>query len=546
MYRLSYWIWAKLPKNLFLAALCACVFVTISTDRAQATAAIVRTCAQIDPTQGGTPLVITNAQLDLTVVAGDRILVTDSDGDVTYRPPGSGFLITPSPAILDVGAGQAGVWIFQFFGSTATVACGIGGAVLDRSNTANHLANTFNQIGGSIFDPDGVPGNVITGGGGTNGAGFALAPNSDPFASRVDTTNPIDRMFGLANEPQGIAALADQTSNKGFNFSVDMRSLIANAQKKDGLGADGMNDGESMPHSRWNSWIAGRYTDFDDDQANADRDGHLWWITSGLSYQFSERTTVGAFSRVRQGEVDSVALNAGLDSDFYGGGVFLVTQGASGVRLLTGALYESGDNDIRIGDSVTTATGSFDSDQWTVEARLDKRINRGQHWIEPAVKVLYTELERDAYTNSIGLFMPGSDITLGRLTFGPTIGTTIDRGGTTIKPFARVNGVWDFENEDAFTLTSGVVVSNADTAINVGGGAEITYANGLVLTAAGDWFSFDSDLDGWSVTGGIGMPLALLGLGNVAPTGLVSLDFTGKEDDLSTKARLRIPLGKTD
>lgn len=519
-----------------------CLALALSPDRAQATF-FNRTCAQLDPAQGGAPF---QGAVELTVVVGDRIHVTNTAGSVRYRPPGAAIQTAPSPAVFDVGVGQAGNWQFDFFGGQPPiVSCSVGGAIKDRTNTADHLANTFNQIGNSIFGPDGVSGNVINGGG-PSGTGFTFAPNNSAFTAPVDTSNPMDRMYGLSSQPQGYPALMGQQLNTGFNFSFDLRSLAANAGKGEVMGAGAVNDVSYMPHSRWNTWVAGRYVDFNDDSAGADRDGHLWWITSGLSYELSERTSVGVFSRIRNGEVDSTALRGSLDSDFYGGGVYLVTRSTNGVRLMTGALYESGDNDIAISDTVNTATGSYDSDQWTVEARIDKRITRGRHWIEPAVKIHYTDLERDGYTNSIGLFIPGSDITLGRLTFGPTVGTTIDRGDMTIKPFARVNGVWDFENENAFTLTNGVVVSDADMALNLGGGVDITYANGLVLSAAGDWFNFDNDLDGWAVTGGVGIPAHMLGLGGVSPAGFVSLDFARNQEDLTAKARLRIPLGKSN
>jgi outer membrane autotransporter protein len=283
----------------------------------------------------------------------------------------------------------------------------------------------------------------------------------------------------------------------------------------------------------------GRYTDFDDDSASADRDGHLWSFTSGLSYALSEQTTVGAFTRVRKGEVDSKALDASLDSDFFGGGVYLATTLGNGVRVMVAGAVEGGDSDIVIsGDS-----GSFDTDEKTLEARIDKRFTKGRHWIEPALKALYSDMERDGYTDSAGAFVSASDITLGRLTFGPTIGTTIQSGTTTIKPFARINGVWDFENQDDFTLSTGEVVSSADIALNLGGGLEIAFDSGVVVAAAADWFSFNDDLDSVTVTGSIGMPLSALGLGGIASAGLVSLDFSGNQSDASAQARLRIPLG---
>lgn len=418
----------------------------------------------------------------------------------------------------------------------------------DKSNIANYLLSSFNQVGGGVFGPGGIPQAAVNNGG---GSGFALAPSGGgsavSFASPVDATNPMDREFGFLNQGNGnsgYAGLGGQSfsqGGKGANFSFNLQNMLANQRKKshEALGVGGLKDGPYQPRVRWNAWAMGRYTDFDDDSSSADRDGHLWSFTSGLSYALSEQTTVGAFTRVRKGEVDSKALDASLDSDFFGGGVYLATTLGNGVRVMVAGAVEGGDSDIVIsGDS-----GSFDTDEKTLEARIDKRFTKGRHWIEPALKVLYSDMERDGYTDSSGTFVSASDITLGRLTFGPTIGTTIQSGTTTIKPFARINGVWDFENQSDFTLSTGAVVSNADIAINLGGGLEIAFDSGVVLAAAADWFSFNDDLEGVTVTGSIGMPLSALGLGGIASAGLVSLDFSGNQSDASAQARLRIPLG---
>ena len=116
----------------------------------------------------------------------------------------------------------------------------------------------------------------------------------------------------------------------------------------------------------------------------------------------------------------------------------------------------------------------------------------GRHWIEPALRVFYTDMQRDAYTDLSATFVPAGGTTLGRITFGPTIGTTFYSGTTTINPFARINGAWNFENNDDFALSTGAVLSDADLALDLGGGFDVVFKNGVILAAAADWFSFDS------------------------------------------------------
>lgn len=409
----------------------------------------------------------------------------------------------------------------------------------DKSNIVAGLQSAFNSATPGLLEN--LNGN---GGAGAGGNGVSFAPTGLGFSQGAfDAANPMDREFGAAFAPQGYFD-GGQThrAGNGFNFSVDLNRLAnaGNESRHDtgelGYGTGGAKYGTQRPQSRVTSFVTGKYTDFNDGETNADRDGHLWTVTSGLGYRVNANTTVGVLSRYRSGEVDSNALNATLDSDFYGGGAFLTTKLGGGLKVALAGLYEFGDNDIRIG----TATGSFDSEHVTLEGRIDKRIERGRFWIEPGVGIRYIDTDQDNYTDSAGTLVTNQGLTLGRLTYGPTIGTTIHRGNAAWQPFAKINGLWDFENDGAFATSTAGTFSSADSAINLGGGIEVTYASGMSLRLAGDWYGYDTDLEVWSISGGFGAPLSALGL---ASAGLVSLDFASNLDDTQGMARVKIPLG---
>lgn len=452
----------------------------------------------------------------------------------------------------------------------------------DRSNITNSLFNTFNQVSGGIFDTDSTS---IFGTGGPTTNGVSFVPTGLALARAPVSDDPFYLQYGGAPHA-GQSDGLDVTTNAGFDFRLDLNGLRSHANARTAetgpgafrgalglnaasdatpervpgttLGSDfsGLSLSDRDSHRSWkpsaksgrvadaprfNAWVSGKYVDFDDDQQNADRSGNLWWVTSGMSYRVGERTTLGAFGRVRQGEVDSVAQQASLDSDFYGGGLFGVFTTEGGARLLLSGLYETSDSDI----SIQGLTGSFDADQWTVEAIVDKRFTMGSSWIEPSAKVFYTEADRGGYVDSGGNQIAGSSLTLGRFTAGPKVGTTITGRGkhiAEIRPFAKLAGVWDFESEGDFSLSTGAVFATSDSGLNVGGGVEVEFVRGTTLTLAGDWFGTNTELEGWSLTGGLGTSLAALGLGNVAPAGLVSLDFSASAEDQSAKAKLAIPL----
>ena len=507
-------------------------------DDARAQAFPSFTCAQLDPAQGGAPF-DTTSDVNLTVALGDQITIINPIGpglDVIFTPPGAGApIFAPSPAVINVGPGQVGVFVI---GSFLTVSCTAAPPPVDpdptprqKSETTDGLFSTFVRTDRSILDSIEIPTAVPR----------TYKPANDrplKFAPSVATPNVYRETFGLQSEPPGLAVLGDRRASDSFQFSFDLKSMMAKPNANDASGFDGMGNGEAAYHGPWNGWVSGRYIDFDDDDVGADRDGHQWSVVSGISYLSAGGASFGAFARVREGEVDSNALNAKLDSDFYGGGAFVSAPLAGGVNLTGAALYETGDNDI----SIQGATGSFDSDQWTLEGRIDKRIVRGRYWIVPALGLLYTNVDRDSYTDSTGAFVAGSELELGRFTYGPKIGTTIQRQNAQVKPFMRINGVWDFVNEGDYLVAGGAVISDASTAINLGGGVEVAFLGGMVLSVGGDWYGFEDDLDSWSVTGAAALPLSALGFGNTA-AGLVSFDLAASPDGGSAKARIRIPLG---
>jgi len=416
----------------------------------------------------------------------------------------------------------------------------------DRGKIADSLLNTFNNFNASVFDTDGAS---IFGNG--QGTGVTFAPTGMTIlSSRTGTgysspmsltgDNPFDRTFdSLDLTPSGLRDR--ERSNNGFMFRFDLNEMArAKANGESVLGVDKNVPKESR--SPFNAWVSGRYIDFKDKQTNADRDGHLWWVTGGFAYQMGPDTKVGAFGRVRQGAVSSVSLNSRLNSDFYGGGVFALHEFYGGLRVMAAASYELGNNSIVI----TGATGSFDSQQYSAELRIDKRFRFGPHWIEPMVQASYSRLDRDGYTDSAGFVIASSSTNLGRLQYGPKFGTSLGGLGEIkeIRPFAKVNGIWDFERAEATTLSSGVVLGSASTAINLGAGTELEFHNGIAVSVSGDWYGFNSEFSAWSVTGGVGAPLSAFGVTGLLPNGNLALYMTAQEQGMGARFRLTVTDGK--
>jgi len=143
----------------------------------------------------------------------------------------------------------------------------------------------------------------------------------------------------------------------------------------------------------------------------------------------------------------------------------------------------------------------------------------------------------------------GQDLQAGRLTYGPTIGMSLEDHGLpigTITPQAHVRGIWDFHDDVDMLTSTGAFDAVGDTGLNVGGGLDVALTNELSVSLGGDYSAYSTDLPDWSVRGGIGSSLSALGLSDISPAGQLKLDMGASEEALETKAKIAIPLSGGD
>lgn len=330
---------------------------------------------------------------------------------------------------------------------------------------------------------------------------------------------------------------------------------LSAAQGLNGGGATGNSADSAAGRSKLFIWADGAYLRTNDKQRDTDRSSRLASMTAGAGLKLNERTIVGAYILRRDSEIKTLAdwdtspgnpgvETANLDSDSFGGGLV----GALKLRwdaVLSGSIeYESGDHDLDIG-GFFGSTSSFDTNQVTVQASLGKRFTRGRNWIRPVIGVLHTSLDRDGYVDSIGSVIAGETQELGRFTYGAVVGATAPGNGgmiRAIRPTASVTGIWDFKNEgDSVIPITGAVFATAESGYSLGAGVDVAFTRGMVLRVAGNYFAFDTELDGWSFSAGLEAPVSAFGIGSPSSTALVNLDLDGSAENTGVKARFRIP-----
>jgi len=288
-----------------------------------------------------------------------------------------------------------------------------------------------------------------------------------------------------------------------------MRRDAASARMEKERMALGAGDGGVLPlayesYSPWDIWVEGRYSAFDDDAGNLNRDGHVGVLYVGGDYRVTQNMIVGALVQFDWSKDSSDALASKVDGNGWMAGPYLSARIHENVYLDLRAAWGRSSNDL----TLDTTTAGFDTSRWLVKGTLAGNWVHGAWRLTPSAELAYVEESADAFTNSAGTFVPGQDVALGRLQFGPEVGYRIRHTADTfIEPFAAIRGVWDFDNPNV-TIIDGLVVGPGDFWGRMEGGLTLLTAEGVAVRGSASWDGVGaSDYSGYTLQGTFNVPL---------------------------------------
>ena len=185
-------------------------------------------------------------------------------------------------------------------------------------------------------------------------------------------------------------------------------------------------------------------------------------------------------------------------------GPYLSVQVHENIYFDLRASWGRSSNDMTLG----TTTGSFDTSRWLVKGTLSGNWMHDAWRFTPSAELAYVTENQDAFTNSAGAFVPGQDVSLGRLQFGPEVGYRFAHTSDTfIEPFAAIKGVWDFDNPNA-AIIDGFVVGPGDFWGRLEGGLNVVTTSGWLVRGLASWDGVGSDdYNGYTLQGIVNVPL---------------------------------------
>ncbi len=249
-------------------------------------------------------------------------------------------------------------------------------------------------------------------------------------------------------------------------------------------------------------WIRAVYTDYKQNDASQ-QDGDNILIAAGAHRDFTSNLRLGAFVTATWGDVESPVNNLSIDTSGYSVGAYS--------RYTAGALTFSASTRIGITDNdiaVSGTTGNYDTRLASFTLGVSGKEQLSDNiWMQPAISLTNTWVNREDYVNSAGTAIGGNTTWSGNLSAGPTISTSLTppSGFTRLEPALGLLATYTYSNRDS---QSGSVLATDDDYLSLSLSPQLSMEleNGMSVDLFGSYFGIGADLDGWSLGGTISVP----------------------------------------
>lgn len=251
------------------------------------------------------------------------------------------------------------------------------------------------------------------------------------------------------------------------------------------------------------AWVRASFTRYKQGDATQQK-GDTVVAAVGIHHDFWDDIRLGTFVTTKWSDVKAPLNNLDIDTRGYSLGVFGRYK-IDGLALKATVRYGISDSDI----SVANTTGSYDSNLIDLTLGVSGRDDWSNGiWVQHSTSFSSTWSHRDGYTNSVGSRIGDNDLWSGRVSHGPTIGTTIENEGifTVIEPALGATANYNWTNRDS---QSGNVATSEDDyfSLAVTPQLSVTTEGGASLDVYTSVFGIGADVDGWSVGGTFSLPL---------------------------------------
>ncbi len=323
-------------------------------------------------------------------------------------------------------------------------------------------------------------------------------------ADQITANDPdlVNRLNGGNSGGNGgpVGFTADGTlQNNQMSFSTSLRQIIgsseaARAKRREELGQMMSLGQQSIAGatidngSSFDLWVQGKWSHVEQDTSQSD----VGLLYMGADYRMSPALLFGLMGQIDWTDEEDTIQNLSANGRGWMIGPYVAARLHQNLLFDGRAAWGQSDNKV---SPFGTYKDSFDTDRWLVRGQLtgDFKVD---HWqFSPHVRVIYFEEEQKAYRDSLGVFIPGQTISLGRLTFGPKVSTSFKTAdGSVMSPHLSITGIWDFDKAETVDIATGLAAgSDDDLRTRVDAGVAVRMLNGWSLNGEGFYDGIGAD-----------------------------------------------------
>ncbi len=357
-------------------------------------------------------------------------------------------------------------------------------------------------------------GSALGGGGGffassTNGpAGLSVAGPSSA-STFVNKTGILSALQAREQEsaavstpgvlPFGFSVGDENARTLSFSTSlVQVARAAAEAKRRklaggeEGLAELGINGSELIQAQDYglDIWVEGKLAFFDDGESGGESDGEFGILYFGADYVFTPNFLLGVLVQFDKMDEQSNDLRTRVEGYGWMAGPYATLKLSDNLFFQSRAAWGKSDNDI---SPFLTYEDEFETERWLVEGSLQGRWAFGAFALSPRASVGYIEDKQDAYTDSLGVFIPGQTVSLGQARFGPQVSYQFTaKDGTLVEPYGSFEGIWNFE-ESGTNLVAATLASDEELRGKAGLGLRLQAPGGMSLDVSGTYDGIGAD-----------------------------------------------------
>lgn len=207
---------------------------------------------------------------------------------------------------------------------------------------------------------------------------------------------------------------------------------------------------EFVARPGYDIWVEGSLSYYGYETGGQESSGRFGLFKVGADYLVSPSFLIGVMIQFDHMSDESKALGYKVVGNGWMAGPYAEYQISENLFFDVKGLWGKSHNEI---NPFLTYTDEFTTDRWLASARLTGSWRSGNWHFSPRAEVVGYKDTQHAYTDTLGIHIPGQSVTIGRVIVGPEVSYRYRyKEGGFVEPRVAVKGLWTF-NQDSRTST---------------------------------------------------------------------------------------------